>query len=1047
MCGIAGIYAYRSTAKSVDRMELVRIREHMASRGPDGCGEWLSADGRVGFGHRRLSIIDLSSRGDQPMQTADGRLVVNFNGEIYNYRALRSKLEAKGYKFCSDSDTEVLLHLYAELGHEMLRELRGMFAFALWDSHEQQLLLARDPYGIKPLYYADDGSTLRFASQVKALMAGCGVSRDPDPAGWAGFYLLGSVPEPFTTYREVHAVPAGSFMRIDRHGLSAPSQYYSIAKTYSDAQERPPSVGADKETEGLVRVRDALLDSVRHHLVADVPVGAFLSAGTDSAVLVDLMRAVGQEEIQTVTVAFDEFRGRPDDEAPGAEAVAGLYATRHTTRIVSENEFRSELPKIIEAMDQPSIDGINTWFVSKAAHELGIKVAISGLGGDELFGGYASFRTLPTWVRWMAAPSSVPFVGRALRAAVSRVHAEKLGLSPKIAGLVEYAGSYSGAYFLRRGLFMPWELPAVLGPDLAREGLRQLDPIDHINCTLAPDPGQPFARVATLKSSLYMRNQLLRDTDWASMAHSLEVRVPLVDVELLRSIAPILCSQHGKTSKELLVANLPTALAHQQRGRKKTGFLTPIDAWIRRDLASIKPTFKAPLSSDSHWSRRWACVLAERFGFDPIHSSKPSLTHDSGHLNRDEAKRTRVLISTIGPDVGGVNTMVDFIVQLVRRRGYEPVIAHYEPYSQTPRLSVPVFALLRRTTDFRIRGEYGCEAHAIGAWFPEFEFTHYAATEHWKSLVASCSAYLSVSGNVLAATPYYQTAKPFLSWVATGWHADRKNRRYPPVRKLIDRVITTPNATNLERAILRTGNIMALSHYTKQTLEEIAGEPIVNAVLPMPIDATFWTPRPESRVPGRVGFCGRLSDPRKNIDLLVAAVAHASATMPEISAVLIGGEADSKVHARLLQLGIAERVRFIPDATGPELRDQLRSLDLFVLPSHQEGLCIAALEAMACGCPVVSTRCGGPEEFVIDGETGFLVGFDPDEMAAAMLKVLGDRQLHASLAQAARDRVLRDYSMSLAELIFWRAFDECFPELAHRSGPEPAARQLASLSA
>ena len=257
------------------------MRDHMTSRGPDGSGEWYSADGRIGFGHRRLSIIDLSPRGAQPMQTADGRLVITFNGEIYNYRALRKRLEAKGYIFRSNSDTEVLLHLYAELGHEMLRELRGMFAFGIWDCQEQQLLLARDPYGIKPLYYADDGSTLRFASQVKALMAGRGVSRDPDPAGWVGFYLFGSVPEPFTTYRDVRALPAGSFVRIDRYGLRAPVQHYSIARTYSQAQDLPISAPTREEIKALVR--EALLDSVRHHLVADVPVGAFLSAGVDFA--------------------------------------------------------------------------------------------------------------------------------------------------------------------------------------------------------------------------------------------------------------------------------------------------------------------------------------------------------------------------------------------------------------------------------------------------------------------------------------------------------------------------------------------------------------------------------------------------------------------------------------------------------------------------------------------------------------------------------------------------------------------------------------------
>src|SRR5262245_13619999 len=480
MCGIAGIYAYRSTARSVGRDELVRMRDYMASRGPDRSGEWYSADGRVGFGHRRLSVIDLSSRGAQPMQTADGRLVVTFNGEIYNYRALRSGLEAKGYAFRSNSDTEVLLHLYAELGHEMLRELRGMFAFGIWDGREQQLLLARDPYGIKPLYYADDGSTLRFASQVKALMAGGGVSRDPDPAGWVGFYLFGSVPEPFTTYREVRALPAGSFVRIDKRGSHAPTQYYSIARTYSEAQ----SLAATGKEEIKVLVREALLDSVRYHLVADVPVGAFLSAGVDSGALVALMREAGQQDVQTVTLAFEEFRDTPNDEAPEAIAVADFYATRHTTRVVSENEFRSELPAIIEAMDQPTIDGINVWFVSKAAHELGLKVAISGVGGDELFGGYSSFRDLPTWVRWMAAPSSIPFLGQVLRRAFCRMHGEKLGLNPKVAGVVELGGSYPGAYLLRRGIFMPWELSEVLSPDLAREGLERLDPINHIARTL-----------------------------------------------------------------------------------------------------------------------------------------------------------------------------------------------------------------------------------------------------------------------------------------------------------------------------------------------------------------------------------------------------------------------------------------------------------------------------------------------------------------------------------------------------------------------------------
>src|SRR6476660_7666483 len=210
MCGIAGIYAYHYAANSVERAELCKIRDHMAARGPDGVGEWFSVDGRVGFGHRRLSIIDLSSAAAQPMASADGKLVVTYNGETFNHRELRAQLEARGRTFRSQSDTEVLLHLYAEKGADMVHDLRGMFAFAIWDAERRSLFLARDPYGIKPLYYADDGWTFRFASQVKALLTGGGVGLDPEPAGQVGFYLFGSVPEPFTTYRAIRALPAGA---------------------------------------------------------------------------------------------------------------------------------------------------------------------------------------------------------------------------------------------------------------------------------------------------------------------------------------------------------------------------------------------------------------------------------------------------------------------------------------------------------------------------------------------------------------------------------------------------------------------------------------------------------------------------------------------------------------------------------------------------------------------------------------------------------------------------------------------------------------------
>lgn len=607
MCGVAGIYAYHYAANPVDRLELRRIRDHMTARGPDGFGEWFSSDERVGFGHRRLSIIDLSERGAQPMSSADGKLVITFNGEIYNYRTLRASLESKGRVFRTQTDTEVLLHLYAEKGEAMVDDLRGMFAFALWDVEKSALLLARDPYGIKPLYYADDGWTFRFASQVKALLAGGNVSRTPEPAGLVGFCLFGSVPEPFTTYQEIRSLPAGSTMWVGPIGTSVTKQYFSVADTYCKA-ESAHSAENGQDVQALVR--EALLDSVRHHLVADVPVGAFLSSGIDSGALVGLMRDVGRQDIQTVTLAFEEFRGRPEDEAPIAAKIANTYCTRHTTRFVNEREFQEDLPKILEAMDQPSIDGINTWFVSKAARELGLKVAVSGLGGDELFGGYPSFRDIPVWVRALAIAGLIPGLGDLTRHSLTQLHRWLPFGSPKLAGLLKYGGNYPGAYFLRRGLFMPWELKGIIGVDNARLGLRRLDPLGHIGSRLRPQPATGFGKVAALEASLYMRNQLLRDTDWASMAHSLEVRVPLVDVGLLRNVARV-TTQPGSSSKRLLANSPSLPLSREVIDRPKTGFTTPIPLWLQRD-DRIQNWRKVPAfaSNNCSWARRWAFEVA-----------------------------------------------------------------------------------------------------------------------------------------------------------------------------------------------------------------------------------------------------------------------------------------------------------------------------------------------------------------------------------------------------------------------------------------------------
>lgn len=586
MCGLNGIFAYKDSASSPSRDELLATRDHMFNRGPDDVGEWWARDRRISFGHRRLSIIDLSHRASQPMVSACGRYVIVFNGEIYNYLELRQNLQSKGYAFRSRSDTEVLLHLFAEEGEEMIHYLRGMFAIAIWDSTRRCLFLARDPYGIKPLYYADDGKTFRFASQVKALVAGGEVGTDLDSAALIALCLFGSVPEPISINRNIRALPAGHTLLVCG-GSHHPRRYHSVASTYAGAEQsrQPRAVGADR----LAIAREHLLQSVRAHLVADVPVGAFLSAGIDSSALVGLMRDAGQSEIQTVTLSFAEFEGSLNDEGPIAREVARTYGTNHTKRVVTKAEFEGDLPKILAAMDQPSIDGINTWFVSKAARELGWKVAISGIGGDELLGGYPSFRDIPNWTRWLSVAAAVPGLGKLVRKAGMAIGPHRLRVSAKGLSLLEYGGSFEGAWLLRRCIYMPSELPGILDPDLVRDGLSRLEPLAIVRAALDPPPQGKFAQIATMEAALYMRNQLLRDTDWASMAHSLEVRTPLVDATLLKQIAALGPPELGLPAKQELALAPCVPLPQAVTERKKTGFATPLGCWLADAVNSPAP--------------------------------------------------------------------------------------------------------------------------------------------------------------------------------------------------------------------------------------------------------------------------------------------------------------------------------------------------------------------------------------------------------------------------------------------------------------------------
>ena len=412
-------------------------------------------------------------------------------------------------------------------------------------------------------------------------------------AGHAGFFLWGYVPEPYTLFKGVRALPAGSTYLQDLRGNSRVESFCSIPAELGKAYEAGKGSGLDKEAVHD-ELRLALADSIKHHLVADVPVGVFLSSGLDSATITALA-AQGQGRLHTITLGFQELRGSAHDETAFAAKIAARYGTMHQTQWITKEDFAGDYQRILEVMDQPATDGVNMYFVAKIAAAAGMKTALSGLGGDELFGGYPSFGDIPRMARTFSRARRFPGWGRMCRKIAAPVL--KRFTSPKYAGLLEYGGSLAGAYLLRRGLFMPWELPEVMDPDMARAGWQELQPLVRLEETI-PRPSEDFLTVSALEMVWYMRNQLLRVADWAGMAHSLEIRVPLVDIALLRQVAPLLATRHRPTKLDM-AGTLNPPLPAEVLNRPKSGFLVPVQRWL------AAASGQAGGRGDHDW-RRWA---------------------------------------------------------------------------------------------------------------------------------------------------------------------------------------------------------------------------------------------------------------------------------------------------------------------------------------------------------------------------------------------------------------------------------------------------------
>lgn len=598
MCGIIGLFKRPGRPEIVDGDRAVLIgRDAMTRRGPDGEGFWR--DEGVALGHRRLSIVDLDPRAAQPMISPCARYVIVFNGEIYNYQALRSELIRQGESFSTTSDTEVILKLFAAEGEAMLARLEGMFAFAIWDRETSRALVARDAYGIKPLYIGTTPRGVWIGSQVRALIATGALSTAADPKGQAGFWMLGSVPEPHTWYRDIRALPSGHCAWIHEGQVVSQRSWFDVGDVWRGSGDVRIAPGEVKEL-----VASALRETVARHLIADVPVGVFLSGGIDSGALAALMVEAGAVDLQGVTIAYDEFDGTSQDELPVAKRIAEYYGINHYIRRIGEAEFLDDLPRILAAMDQPSIDGVNTWYAAKAAAECGLKVVVSGVGGDELFLGYEHFRTLPGMVRKWRAAAAVPGVPW-LASAAAGWQARRTG-NARWRHAPEWGQSIEGAWWLRRSLHAPEEVADLMGPEMATDALADFDAKRWVGAMSGVLPRDGALALGQIESMTYMRNQLLRDGDWASMDHSVELRTPLVDSRLLRALTPAISRFFDFPGKRLLAEAPARPLPEDVIVRKKTGFGIPTMEW----LASRDP--ETPWNGMKSWARELAATYERR---------------------------------------------------------------------------------------------------------------------------------------------------------------------------------------------------------------------------------------------------------------------------------------------------------------------------------------------------------------------------------------------------------------------------------------------------
>ena len=586
MCRISGIVQLNSPPSI---KQISAMRDSMRHGGPDDFGIYLDDKFNVGFGHRRLSLLDLSDAGHQPMISSNNQYIIVFNGEIYNYLEIKQTLISLGHQFISNSDTEVILASYMQWGIACFEKFKGMFALAILDKVRAKLILVRDYAGIKPLYYSINKESIYFSSEVRAFKT---IDHNwKEAEDWRiHFLLFGYIPEPLTTLDNVFSLEKGTCKEIDLNSLHVvDTKYFQFNYNYT----------ISSENEAIHKIRDALELAVNRHLISDAPIGLFLSGGIDSSILTMLAKKYSGDQLQTLSIDFEETSF---SEKKYQQLIVDTTKARHQTFKVSKQDFINAIPDILNAIDQPSNDGINSYFITKYAKEAGLKAVLSGIGADELFGGYPSFNRINKLRLTKYIPSSI------FKAAVLFPDDKR----KKIQFLANK--TFPGKYLFNRGFFTPDSIAKYL--DLTISSVERV-----INTLKIPEHIlhlHPLEQVSYEETNWYMMNQLLKDTDYMSMWNSVEVRVPFLDRDLMQLIYQIHpdIRYNSKLTKHLLIKSFIDILPEAIWNRPKKGFVFPFQHWFADLNLSIinnqyEKQLKAGLTSGkTHWSRYWCYNLA-----------------------------------------------------------------------------------------------------------------------------------------------------------------------------------------------------------------------------------------------------------------------------------------------------------------------------------------------------------------------------------------------------------------------------------------------------